>query len=69
MPSQHVEVDDGTDTGNLMVEAQFTTGSKRTGSRWYLCRICGREFPADKVVLKGATAYCIPYKHFLEMKD
>ena len=66
MPDQHIWVDDG--DGGLMIEAQFAAGPRHTFQRWYLCRICGREFPKSKVVLKGDTAYCIPFKHYEEMK-
>lgn len=48
----------GESGSTTMIEAQFDSGERRVGQRWYQCPVCLDTFPEGKVVWVHGTAYC-----------
>lgn len=64
MGQQHREItveytdSDGNDASTTMLEAQFDSGQRRMGMRWYQCPVCLEEIPARDVHWVHGKAYC-----------
>jgi len=73
MPSQYVTstvtwTSGGTSYTTNMFVAQYGTRGPAKGRRWYTCQMCGLDYPAEKVILRGGVAYCLPLKCYRDLE-
>jgi hypothetical protein len=50
--------DDSDTSLGTMLEASHGTRGGISGRKWYVCSICGLEFPEDEVVKRSGKIYC-----------
>ena len=54
---------------SMREENQGITRHRISHQRWFTCRICGLDYPRDKVILRGGGAWCIPNKDYYELPE